>query len=85
MWLIDVVVADGGTLAIRQEQSMPDLYTIWEASDGPNVFGWRCQLHGFIGQFPTKEAAERYVAAVKHERSRNKGMAPSEKVTTKKR
>lgn len=62
-----------------------ELYTIWQATDGPLAFGWRAQLRGFIGQFATKEAAERYVAAVKHERARDKGMAPATKATTKKR
>ncbi len=61
-----------------------ELYTIWEATDGANGFGWRAQLHGFIGHFKTRHAAERYVAAVKYERARDRGMAPAEKATTKK-
>ena len=61
-----------------------ELYTVWD-SELEVPFSWRVQLHGFIGQFATRELAERFVAAVKHERSRNKGMAPAANVTTKKR
>ena len=64
---------------------MPDLYAIWQDPNITLTFRWRAQLHGFIGQFLTQENAERFVAAVKHERSRNKGMAPAANVTTKKR
>ena len=64
---------------------MPEMYTIWQDVNHTLTFCWRAQLHGFIGQFLTQENAERFVAAVKHERSRNKGMAPAASVTTKKR
>lgn len=64
---------------------MAELYSIWQEGIEGYTFTWRAQLHGFVGQFPTRASAELYVAAVKHERSRNKGMQPAANVTTKRR
>jgi hypothetical protein len=63
---------------------LPDLYSIWNTGL-EECFPWRARLHGYIGQFTTKEAAERYVASVKHERGRSNSMAAATTDTTTKR
>jgi len=49
-----------------------ELYTIWEVEELVE-FPWRAQLVNYVGQFETREKAERYVAAIKKERERGTG------------
>ena len=44
-----------------------ELFDIWEVEELVE-HPWRVQLVNYVGQFITKEAAERYVAAVKKAR-----------------
>jgi hypothetical protein len=44
-----------------------ELFDIWEVEELVE-HPWRVQLVNYVGQFPTKSAAERYVAAVKKAR-----------------
>lgn len=50
------------------EPKNPQLFDIWEK---PGVLvPWRMQLVGYVGQFTTKEAAEKYRDAVKDYRAK---------------
>jgi hypothetical protein len=46
-----------------------ELFDIWEVEELVE-HPWRAQLVNYVGQFTTKEHAERYVAAVQAERAR---------------
>lgn len=47
----------------------PALFDKWEA-EGLATMQWRVQLVGYIGQFPTEAAADRYIAAIKDYRKK---------------
>lgn len=47
------------------------LYEIWDEPDNGH-FHWKAQMVNYIANFPTKEAAERQVEAVKREWTRSK-------------
>jgi hypothetical protein len=55
-----------------------ELYEIWEVEELVE-HPWRLQLVNYVGQFLTKEHAERYAAAVKIERA--KATVPEPKKT----
>jgi hypothetical protein len=46
-----------------------ELYEIWYESWLP-ARGWRVQMFDYVAQFPTKEAAEKYVKMVKDHREK---------------
>jgi hypothetical protein len=49
----------------------PPLFEIWEESNpAPHTYPWRAQLAGYVGQFLTREAAEKYVNHVKNYREK---------------
>jgi hypothetical protein len=58
---------------LRPKQANRTLFEIWEETipvlRGANP--WKCQLVNYVGSFPTKAAAEKYVAAVIKEREKH--------------
>lgn len=58
---------------LRPKQPKRSLFDIWEETE-PALRGenpWKCQLVNYIGSFPTRDKAERYVAAVVKEREKH--------------
>lgn len=46
----------------------PALFSIWQEPTPLKLsLPWRVQLVNYIGEFPTEEAAQRYVAAIQAE------------------
>lgn len=51
--------------------SRPALYSIWQEPTPLKLsLPWRVQLVNYIAQFPTEEAAKRYVVALRAEQER---------------
>jgi alkanesulfonate monooxygenase SsuD/methylene tetrahydromethanopterin reductase-like flavin-dependent oxidoreductase (luciferase family) len=47
------------------------LFDIWQETSGPETgLSWRARMVDYTAYFPTQEAAEKYVNAVKEYRSR---------------
>lgn len=46
----------------------PALFDIWEEPGTPNP--WKAQLVNYVGNFPTKDAAENFIEAVKLHREK---------------
>ena len=53
---------------------------VWQ-EENPRIpeLPWRAQLSGYVGQYPTKEAAEAYVKTVRKYRARMEILAQQER------